>query len=363
MPELSHMAHSGMESRDESGRAVYLLALASVLVVIGFYSPFLWMLNQWFVVEEYSPGPAVPILCAIALWHALKRDDALPKFPRTTTKVCIAVAIFLAALVYVGKEHSRLLPAAGLFGSGAFSVLFAGMTFSLLHSGFLLGSAPSHTSGRRAEGLGLALLLLSLGLHFVALRGDFPRASVVAYVTLLYGTSWYLHGWNTTRRLAFPYALLVFMVPMEFIDEVFGVPLRLLATGAAVFLMKLTGLDVQQTGNWFAVGTMEFTVDAPCSGLKSLIALTALGATYAYVTQPTLLKKVLLAACAVPIALLTNIFRLACVGIFSEFLGRDFAVRVFHDNAAVVLYILAILILMSLDRKVFQAQWFKVKNF
>jgi exosortase len=363
MAELSQMAHSGIESRDECGRAVYLLALASVLVVIGFYSPFYWMLDQWFVVEEYSPGPAVPILCAIALWHALKKSGALPKVSRNAAWACAAAAIFLAALVYFGKKHPRLFPGAGFLGLGAYCVLFAVMTFVLLYSGFRLGGATSASAGRRAEGLGLSLMLLSLGLHFVALRGDFPRASVVAYVTLLYGTSWYLQGWNTTRRLAFPYALLVFMVPMEFIDEVLGVPLRLMATKAAVFLMRLTGLDVQQTGNWFAVGAMEFTVDAPCSGLKSLIALTALGATYAYVTQPTLLKKILLAACAVPIALLTNVFRLACVGIFSQLLGRDFAVRVFHDNAAVVLYLLAILILMSLDRKVFQAEWFKVRNF
>jgi exosortase len=363
MPDVSKSTQLRGELGAECGLVAYLLALGSVLVVISFLAPFLWMLNQWFVVEEYSPGPAVPILWAITLWHALKRDDALPKFPRTTAKACIAGAIFLSALVYVGKEQARFLPAADLVASGAYALLLAAMTFTLLYSGVLLGSTPPRTQGRAVGGLGLALLLLSLALHFVALRGDFPRASIIAYVTLLYGTSWYLHGWQTVRRLAFPYALLVFMVPMEFVDELLGVPLRLMATDGAVFLMKLTGLSVQQTGNWFAVGTMEFTVDAPCSGLKSLIALTALGATYAYVTQPTLLKKVLLASCAVPIALLTNVVRLACVGISSQFLGRDFAVKVFHDHAAVFLYILAILILMSLDRKVFQAEWFKVKDF
>jgi len=205
--------------------------------------------------------------------------------------------------------------------------------------------------------------VLSLAVHFLAVRGDLPRASIVSYIVLLYAISWYLHGWRTVKGLTFPYALLLLMVPVGFIDEIAGVPLRLMATNAAVFLMRMVGFKVVQTGNWFAVGSMEFTVDAPCSGLRSLMALTALGATFAYVTQPTLLKKVLLTACAIPIALMTNIVRLACVGIFAQLVGRSFAVSVFHDHAAVFLYILAIVILMSLDRKVFQAEWFRVKNF
>lgn len=334
-----------------------------MLTVVSFYAPFLWMLNQWFVVEEYSPGPVVPILCGIALWHTLKKRKSLPEISRRTGRLWIAGAILLAGIVYVGKEHSRLLPAAGFFSFASYSVLFSAMTFALLYSGFLLERAASGNHGRRAEPLGLALLLLSLAVHFLALRGDFPRASIAAYLTLLFGMSWYLHGWRTVRRLLFPYALLVFMVPLEFIDEIVGVPLRLMATDVAVFLMRVVGLTVKQTGNWFAIGSMQFAVDAPCSGLKSLIALTALGATFAYVTQPTFLKKLLLGASAVPIAIFTNIIRLACVGVSARFFGKNFAVKVFHDHAAIFLYIFAILILISLDKRVFQAKWFKVKNF
>jgi len=320
------------------------------------------MLNQWFVEEEYSPGPAVPILASIALWHMLKKAKALPRVSRRTAKLCVLAAILLSGIVYLGKEHPRLLPAGGFLSPGSFSILFAAMTFTLLSSGFLLDRAAGD-HGRRAEALGFSLLVLSLAVHFIALRGDFPRASIVAYVTLLFGVSWYLHGWRTVKRLAFPYAILVLMVPLEFIDEIVGVPLRLMATDVAVFLMRLVGIHVEQTGNWFAIGSMEFTVNAPCSGLKSLIALTALGAAFAYVTQPTVPKKILLGSFAVPIAIFTNIIRLACVGISAELFGKKFAVSVFHDHAAIFLYIFAIFIFISLDKRLFQAKWFKVKNF
>lgn len=342
---------------------VHWLAAASVLIVVSFYAPFLWMLNQWFVVEEYSPGPAVPVLCMIALWHALKTGHALPKVRKRALRMCVGAAALLAGIVYLGKEHSPLVPGAEFLTTGSFSVLFGMMTLVLLYSGFLLQRAESERAAGAAEAPGLALLLLSLAMHLISLRGDFPRASIVAYVSLLFSICWYLNGWKNAKRLAFPYALLILMVPLEFIDEIAGVPLRILATDGAVFLMRLTGLQVEQTGNWFAIGSMEFTVDAPCSGLKSLIALTALGATFAYVTQRTFLKKVLLAACAIPIAIVTNVVRLACVGISAHFFGRDVAVKVFHDHATLVLYILAILILISLDRRVFQSKWFKIKNF
>lgn len=344
-------------------RSLCLLAGACVLVVVSFYGPFVWMLNQWFVVEEYSPGPVVPVLCAIALWHTLKKGGALPRLSRRAARLSILGAVVLAGIVYLDKEHPRVLPGAGFLSGVSYSILFAAMTFALVYCGFLLDLAAPGERVRRAEAAGLLLFLLSLAIHFLALRGDFPRASIVAYLMLLFGVSWYLHGWKTVKRLVFPYAILVFMVPLEFIDEIVGVPLRLMATDAAVFLMRLVGLQVTQTGNWFAIGSMEFTVDAPCSGLKSLIALTALGATFAYVTQPTLLKKILLGTCAVPIAILTNIIRLACVGISAELFGRKFAVMVFHDYAAIFLYIFAIMLFISLDRKVFQAEWFRVKNF
>lgn len=343
--------------------SLVLYAAVCGLVVVSFYGPFTWMLNQWFVVEAYSPGPAVPILAAIALWHALKRQDSLPALPRRLRRQLLLGAAVLAVFVYLGKEYPQMFPLLRPIAAVSYAVLFAGMTFALLYAGSLLGEKNRPADGWRLVWMGMALLLFSLAIHFLALRGDLPRASVVAYVSLLFGVAWYLQGWSVVKTLLFPFGMLLFMVPMEFIDETFGVPLRLLATNLSVFLMRMVGLPVVQTGNWFAVGSMEFTVDAPCSGLKSMIALTALGATFAYVTQPTFFKKLLLASCAIPIALLANVVRLACVGIFAHLISKEFAVTVFHDQAAVFLYILAIVIFMSLDKKVFQAEWFRVKNF
>jgi exosortase len=333
------------------------------LIVVSFYAPFVWMLNQWFVVEEYSPGPAVPILASIALWHVLKGHKALPTLPRRRGRQLLLGAAVLALLVYVGKEYPRTFPGLRFLSALSFTILFASMTLLLISIGFLLAPKNPSAGARRLVWMGMALLLFSLLVHFFALRGDLARASIVAYISLLFGIAWYLHGWSIAKTLLFPFGMLLFMVPVEFIDETLGVPLRLMATSVSVYLMRMVGLDVLQTGNWFAIGSMEFSVDAPCSGLKSLIALTALGATYAYVTQPTFFKKLLLACCAIPIALVTNIVRLACVGIFAQLINKDFAVTVFHDQAAVFLYVLAILIFMSLDKKVFQAEWFRVKNF
>jgi len=335
------------------------------LIVVSFYAPFVWMLNQWFVVEEYSPGPAVPILASIALWHVLKKHKALPTFPRRCGRQLLLGAAVLALLVYVGKEYPLTFPGLRFLSALSFTILFASMTLLLISIGFLLAPKNPSAGARPAPRgwMGMSLLLFSLLVHFFALRGDLARASIVAYISLLFGITWYLHGWSVAKTLLFPFGMLLLMVPIEFIDETFGVPLRLMATSVSVYLMRMVGLDVLQTGNWFAIGSMEFSVDAPCSGLKSLIALTALGATFAYVTQRTFFKKLLLASCAIPIALVTNIVRLACVGIFAQLINKDFAVTVFHDQAAVFLYVLAILIFMSLDKKVFQAEWFRVKNF
>jgi exosortase len=363
MDGFSRTAESEISTPSSADRSFWLLMAACAVIVLSFYASFMWMLDQWFLVEGHFPGPAIPILASIALWHALKKNRALPPIPRRAALLALSVTVVLAALVYVGRKHPHLLPAAKFLSSASYSILFAATTFVLLYSGALLQRAIPGRQGGQAVALGFALALLSLVVHFFALRGDLPRASVVAYVFLLFAATWYLRGWTVARILIFPLAMLFVMVPFQFVDETLGIPLRVMATRAAVFLMRSVGLNVVQVGNWFSIGSMEFAVGGPCSGLKSLVALAALGATFAYLTQHSTIKKLLLAAAAVPIAILTNIVRLACVGISSQLFGKNFAVTVFHDHAAVFLYILSIAILISLDKKVFQAEWFRIKNF
>ena len=62
-----------------------------------------------------------------------------------------------------------------------------------------------------------------------------------------------------------------------------------------------------------ADGSFAIDVADPCSGLRSLFALMALTAGYAYFTQPTWLRRGILFAASVPIAILGNVARILSI--------------------------------------------------
>ena len=146
-------------------------------------------------------------------------------------------------------------------------------------------------------------------------------------------------------------------------------------TNISVVIMKgigaLNGMEVIQTGTKFLINGDPFDVAPACSGLRSLVALSAIGSAYAFITQPTILRKWLLGLCSIPIAVVTNVIRLVLVGVTCHYFNSKSALWV-HDNA-IFLYILAILFLFSLDKIFDKAakskwlkeifKWLKIKDF
>jgi exosortase len=339
------------------------------------------MLEQWLVVESYSPGPLVPILMVIILWSQFRKSENRPVYPRRAVYVIIGIAAALGAVAYFGKEYKRAYPQYEIFSRISFDILFYSLTVLMVYASYLwkreehLQSPEAPAKQREYAFLGLLAMVFGLVIHFLAMRGDLNRISVLAYIVTLYGFSWYAFGKSVGLKMMFPFAFLLFMLPMEFLDDFLGGPLRELATTVAVWIMEklslIIDMEVIRQGTKFTVDGKPFDVAPACSGLRSLVALSAIGAAYAYSTQPGVLRKWLLGLCAIPIAVATNVVRLVVVGVACHFFGTKVAVKV-HDNA-IPLYILAILFLFSLD-KIFDRvsrwqwpkdmlKWLKIKDF
>jgi exosortase len=76
----------------------------------------------------------------------------------------------------------------------------------------------------------------------------------------------------------------------------------------------------------------------PCSGLRSLLAMTALTAVYAFFTQKTLLKKWILFMASIPLAVIGNIARIVTIAIVSEAIGGKVAIGLYHDFSGYILF-------------------------
>lgn len=193
----------------------------------------------------------------------------------------------------------------------------------------------------RPSAWGLVWVILG-GLFYVAAVRTFqPRVALAGLPLILLGGIVWWRGWASARWLAFPVLLLYFVIPVPgMIQATNG--LQLLATKSAYHLSKLFGIQASLSGNdIFSVpmGKWNFNIAEGCSGVRSLMALTLVSAVYAHLTQKTLWKKLVLFACSVPLAILSNCLRVASILIVAEYFSKDFAAKTYHEGSGFLFFL------------------------
>ena len=87
------------------------------------------------------------------------------------------------------------------------------------------------------------------------------------------------------RVVAFPLAFLLLMIPLPgIIFNSIAFPLQLFAAQIASTIMQACGVLVFREGNIMHLAAVSLDVEEACSGIRSLMSLTALGLLYAYIT-------------------------------------------------------------------------------
>lgn len=206
---------------------------------------------------------------------------------------------------------------------------------------------PRHTSLA-----GLAVVVLGLLAHWMGAKAELPQLSALALIALLWGTSWFLMGTPAAKLLFFPCVYLLFCVPWNFFDNL-TFPLRLLASTISTGLLNGLNVPAQRVGTAIfssAGGGFNFDVADPCSGIRSLLAMMAVVAVYAYVTQATLARKWLLFLASVPVALIGNVARIVGVALMAVWFGTDVALGAYHNYSGYIVYVVAVLLILETAR-------------
>lgn len=196
---------------------------------------------------------------------------------------------------------------------------------------------------------GLVATLPLLALGFFGARGLQVRLEILAFAGLAVTIPWAFFGRRVARELLFPAAFLLFCIPLATFLDVITVHLRLFASTAACCVLQGVGFDVVRQGTTLGAADGSFAIDvaAPCSGLRSIFALTALTAGYAYYNQPTLLRRWGLFACAVPIAILANVARILSICLVARGCSAGFATGFYHDYSGYVVFLVAIVLMVA----------------
>lgn len=181
---------------------------------------------------------------------------------------------------------------------------------------------------------GLALVVASLGLRaWFHDRGQtWSENATLLVVLVALGLS--RLGWRTMRAVWPAFAFLLFWFPLPpAVNAALSQPLQGSATWASCKLLRLSGLWVMPEGNVIMVGTEKLEVAAACNGLSMLMSLAAAVAATAALVPMANLKRVVLLATIIPIALASNVLRISATAWCYYHFGADVGSKYAHDAA------------------------------
>ncbi len=187
-------------------------------------------------------------------------------------------------------------------------------------------------------------------LAILGTRGVQMRFEQIAFIGLCVTLPWAFFGRAVARLCVFPAAYLAFTIPLATFLDVVTIHLRLLASGTALAVINGFGVEAVRQGTAIvAGGAHPFSIDVaePCSGLRSLFALMALTAAYAWFHQPTFWRRAALFACSIPLAVLGNVVRILTICLVAAGADPAFATGFYHDYSGFVVFFVAIVCMLG----------------
>ncbi len=160
-----------------------------------------------------------------------------------------------------------------------------------------------------------------------------------------------LFGWQGARRLWFPLALTLYLIIWPgWVLDALTAPLKSLVTQIVSNTLYSLGLPVAHAGAVISAGPYQLLVADACSGLNSLIALTAIGAVYLYAVKHRDWRiNAAVLASLVPIAIVANITRVAALVLITYFIGYDAGQGFLHDGAGLLMFSAALALVFAVD--------------
>ena len=189
--------------------------------------------------------------------------------------------------------------------------------------------------------VGLAIMQVALIVHLLAYVVQTTLFSLPAILAYLIGMAYFLGGKRWGRASILPCFLMIFAMPLPFLGDfsAFNFYMRTWVIDVAHFLVSLLDYDVLRQGNSIlsADGSYNYDVAPACSGIRSLLALSALSTIVGYLNFRNWLRWALLFALAFPFAFFGNVVRIMTIIIAAEIGGQDAGTKA-HDIMGYVIF-------------------------
>lgn len=158
-------------------------------------------------------------------------------------------------------------------------------------------------------------------------------------------------GWRGVKLFWFPLFFLLFMVPPPgvILDAVTS-PLKQQVSHLASHFLYMAGYPIARSGVVITIGQYQLLVADACSGLHSIVSLSAMGLLYLYLMRHTsVLRNLILIALIIPIAIVTNVARVMILALITYYFGDEAGQGFLHGFAGIMIFVVAVLLLFLFD--------------
>jgi exosortase B len=198
---------------------------------------------------------------------------------------------------------------------------------------------------------GWPTFVLGLVLYAIGRSQTFYIFEVGSLVLVLLGIVLIFWGTQVAKHYWFAFFFMLFMVPLlASVVDVVTQPMKIGVSYAVDNILYRLDYPVARAGVVIYIGQYQLLVADACAGLNSLFTLEALGLLYMNVMRhESAFRNILLASLIVPISFAANVTRVIVLTLITYYWGDAAGQGFLHEFSGMVLFITALLLIMSMD--------------
>jgi exosortase C (VPDSG-CTERM-specific) len=174
-------------------------------------------------------------------------------------------------------------------------------------------------------------------------HNDYLALCALAFVCFLAAGGFLFLGRRWMAAAAFPFAFLLFLVPLpDFLVDWLETASKLASAEAANLLFQMSGTPMLREGNIFALPGITLEVAQECSGIRSswVLFITSLLAANLFLKEPW--RRVVLVAAVIPLGIVRNGFRIVVIGLLCVNYGPEMINSIFHRRGGPLFFALSL---------------------
>jgi exosortase C (VPDSG-CTERM-specific) len=198
-------------------------------------------------------------------------------------------------------------------------------------------------------GIGIAALTAWVVWRGSASINDELALMALAFVSFVAAGGFLFFGSNWMAAAAFPFAFLIFMLPLPDAAVNWLEKASVLASAeAAALFFNATGTPLARSGTVFELPGIVLQVAPECSGIHSswVLFITSLLASQLFLK--TRWRRIVLVAFVIPLGILRNGFRILVIGLLCVHIGPDMIDSPIHHQGGPLFFALSLIPLFLL---------------